>query len=94
MKGLTWENKVSKGHQGEGMGLRRERTNVKAIGKDSTKKAKLGIQEKKEFAVSPAPGKVGVLLVEASTNRLGNSLPDSLTRRAGEKAYVVGRRIQ
>lgn len=36
--------------------------NLKATGKDSTEKVKLDVQEKKESAVSPVPGKGGVLL--------------------------------
>jgi hypothetical protein len=46
--------------------------------------------EKKEFAVSPVSRKDGLLLAEVSTNSFRNSLPNSLTRRAGDKGYMGG----
>lgn len=52
MKGLAWEKKVSKGCLGRGMGLRRECMNLKATGKDSTKKVKLDVRKERICSLS------------------------------------------
>lgn len=80
MKCLIWEGKVRRCQVGRGMGLRRRCKSFKATGKDSTEK--VSVQEKK-FKVLAAPEKSGVGLGETS-NRFGSSLPDTLTRKAGE----------